>query len=296
MKEMLDAVQSGLANMTNPVPAYFPAQLPLGTLTFVPFACSHRIDLVSYQWNLMSQHPVWQQQIKPFNAVYAFYPTVNPYNIMSRKPIRTVEDFRGLKIRALGDQATLFKMFGATPVACTAPEIYTALERGLVDAVAGCGEWWFANWKIFDALKDGGYFIDGIDMNPAGGPVLINKDSYDALPPDIKLIIEGLKWEVPAIVHENYASKEVTQHFRDKFRKAGIKMSTFPPEERAKMVAKAETIWNKWKERKHNKRAGSHEFFKAWMETKEKLEKDYPEGIYREGPLPEEVKKLVSTH
>ena len=177
----------------------------------------------------------------------------------------------------------MFKMLGATPVSTTAPEIYTALERGLFDAVPGCGEWWFSNWKVFDACK-GGYYIDGFDINPAGVNFMINKKAYDALPADIKKIIEDLKWEISAIVHEYHASKTVTEYFKSKWRAADIKFSTFPAEERKKMAAHGPAIWEKWKER--YKKDGSYEFFDAFMKAKRKFLKNILTGYTRKSRSP----------
>lgn len=289
-KEMCEAVQSGLADVVMACAPYFPGKTPLGTLQFVPFICPRRIDQSNEVWNELSDNPLFVKENAKWNAVYGFYLALNSYNIMSRKPIRTLEDFKGLKIRAIGDQAALFKMLGAVPVSVTAPEIYTALERGLFDAVPGCGEWWFSNWKVFDACK-GGYYIEGIDINPAGVNFMINKKSYDALPADIKKIIEDLKWEISSIVHEYHASKTVTDHFKNKFKAAGIKFSTFPAEERAKMAAHGPKIWDGWKKR--YEKDGSYEFFKAFVKAKEKVLKKYPNGIYKEKPFPAEIKKIL---
>jgi TRAP-type C4-dicarboxylate transport system substrate-binding protein len=123
---------------------------------------------------------------------------------------------------------------------------------------------------------------------------LINKNSYDALPPDIKYIIEGLKWEMPAICYRNQSSEKVREHYRDKFRKSGMEITTFPPEERAKLVAKASVLWDAWKEQKHNNVAGSYEFFDAWMKAKDEVVKLYPDGIYDDNqPLSEDVKRIL---
>jgi TRAP-type C4-dicarboxylate transport system substrate-binding protein len=289
-KEMCEAVQTGLADVVMACAPYFPGKTPLGTLEFVPFVPPRRIDHANHVWNELSNNPLFVKENARWNSVYGFYLALNSYNIMSRKPIRTIDDFKGLKIRVMGDQAALFKKLGAIPVSVTAPEIYTALERGLFDAVPGCGEWWFANWKVYDACK-GGYYIEGLDINPAGVNFMVNKKSYDALPPDMKKIMEDLKWEISAIVHQYHDSKEVTEYFKNKFKAADIKFSTFPPAEREKMVAHGPAIWDDWKKR--NKSAGSYEFFDAFMKEKDKVLKEYPNGIYKEKPLPAEVRKIL---
>ena len=290
-KEMVDSVASGYADVVCAVPAYTPGKTPLGTIIYVPFAPTRRCDTTSFLCSKMSSNPLWEKENAKNNSVFGFYLTGDNYNIMSRVPIRSLADFKGLKIRAIGDQATLFKKLGAIPVSCTAPELYTALNRGLFDAVPGPGEYWFSNWGIFDALK-GGYYIKGFDINISGFEVLINKKSYDSLPEDIKDIIQSLKWQMPVALHDYQVSPKIVKYFHGKFKKAGIKMSMFSEKERAKMVSTyAQGIWDTWQKR--NKKAGGPEFFKAWMKEKKKVEKMFPQGIYTDRPLPLSVKHLL---
>ncbi len=54
----------------------------------------------------------------------------------NRKPIKTVEDVKGLKIRVpkISSWVTTWKAFGASPVAMAYPEVYMALKTGVIDA------------------------------------------------------------------------------------------------------------------------------------------------------------------
>jgi TRAP-type C4-dicarboxylate transport system substrate-binding protein len=58
------------------------------------------------------------------------------FQIYSKKPITMIDDFKGLKIRAFGNVVPMMKALGATPVVVSTGEMYTALERGVVDAIA----------------------------------------------------------------------------------------------------------------------------------------------------------------
>jgi TRAP-type C4-dicarboxylate transport system substrate-binding protein len=59
---------------------------------------------------------------------------VHPTHFMSKKPIRKLEDFKGLRIRALGGMADFVNAAGAAAVPITAWETYEALQKGTVDA------------------------------------------------------------------------------------------------------------------------------------------------------------------
>jgi TRAP-type C4-dicarboxylate transport system substrate-binding protein len=242
-------------------------------------------------WNYVLDHPLLVKEFDNLNTVLGYVSAHPAYNIMSRVPINSLEDFKGLRIRAIGDLATLMKMMGATPIACTAHEIYTGIDRGLFDAVLFCGSAFFANWKIHEVLKDG-YYIKGLDICPAVGHYMINKDSYNALPTDLKEIIKGLKWEMPAVDLERLESPAVENYFLDKFKFVGMKITYFPEAERKKMVEKfGPPIWEKWMER--TKESGGEEFFEIYKAATERALGENPNGIYKEKPLPPDVDELL---
>jgi TRAP-type C4-dicarboxylate transport system substrate-binding protein len=290
-KEMVEAVFTGIADVVIVAPGYYPGKTPLSSIYFLPFATSApRVDQMTYAANLAGAHPNMLREYDQFNSIYAFMVTGPHFNIMSKVPIKTVDDFKGLRIRAIGDMAPLFRKFGATPISCPAPEIYTSLERGLFDAAVCCGDWCFDAWRIHEGVK-GGYYIQGFDMCPCVGVGVISKNSYNKLPKDLQQIVEDLKWEMSAVNYEHLESPAVLEYFAAKFKRFGIKYSTFPPAERAKMLTFAKELHDAWKER--YKQAGAPEFFDAYQKANQEAVKKYPNGIYKERPLPSYIKEVL---
>lgn len=66
----------------------------------------------------------------------------------SAKPIRTLNDFKGLKIRTAGVWSKIVSTLGASPVSLPAAEIFPALERGVIDAI---------EWNSFSLNKAEGF-------------------------------------------------------------------------------------------------------------------------------------------
>jgi TRAP-type C4-dicarboxylate transport system substrate-binding protein len=289
-KEMLEAVQTGVADVVLSCSPYFPGKVPLSTIGFVPFTAPSRLDQLGIAWHYIAEHPLLVKEYDKWNARYLFSTLNGPFNLMSRKPVANIGDFKGLKVRAIGDQVKLLTLMGAVPVSLTAPDSYMALERGLCDSVAGCGEFWQYDFRIYEACKNG-YYIDGVDLNTAVSQYLVNKDSYNALPADIKDILGKLNWEMAAIYQEVFSSPEVKNAYLNKFKSVGIKITQFPPEERNKMLPFAKVIWDEWRER--NKEAGGSEFFDAYRKAVDRVLKEYPNGTYKERPLPSWVREVL---
>ena len=122
--------------------------------------------------------------------------------ILSNKPLRKVDDFKGVKVRVHNTEAAqLMNRLGAKPTPIAFPEIVPALQRGVVDAVMtstgtshGFGFYTVAkyihDWKIGTA---------------AGWSVVVNKDAWAKLSPDLQ---KAVAREFKAIEEAHFADHE----------------------------------------------------------------------------------------
>src|SRR3546814_17593714 len=63
--------------------------------------------------------------------------STTPYAYFSKKPIRTMEDLDGMKVRSGGGiHASVQEHLGAVPISMSSGEFYTAFQRGIIDAVS----------------------------------------------------------------------------------------------------------------------------------------------------------------
>ena len=110
----------------------------------------------------------------------------------SRKPVRTLADLKGLKLRSAGAWLDMAREMGAAPVTTAGGEIYPALERGVIDAT----EW----GTLWENLSPGFYkvakylIIPGVHQPTAPFELCINKAAWGKLPErDRKLIEQAAK-------------------------------------------------------------------------------------------------------
>jgi TRAP-type transport system periplasmic protein len=110
-------------------------------------------------------------------------------SIMSRsKPVRTLEDMKGMKIRTpSAAQSAQLEALGAIPIDMPAGQIYNALERGVVDAsmipMSAA-----LDFKLIEVAK---YFTTNAPLGRSNFLVAMNKPKYDGLPADLKKIFDG---------------------------------------------------------------------------------------------------------
>lgn len=97
----------------------------------------------------------------------------------SNKPVRNMDDLQGLKIRTAGAWLEISQGMGATPVTMPGAEVYTSLERGVIDAT----EW----GTLYENISPGFHkiaryvVIPGVHQPVAPFELVINKEAYDAL-------------------------------------------------------------------------------------------------------------------
>lgn len=105
----------------------------------------------------------------------------------SRKPVRTLEDLKGLKLRTAGAWLDISRSMGAAPVTTPGGEVYTALERGTIDAT----EW----GTLWENISPGFHrvtkyvIIPGIHQPTAPFELVINKDAWAELSEEDQQIV-----------------------------------------------------------------------------------------------------------
>lgn len=120
-------------------------------------------------------------------STVAFIRTAEAF-LHSRKPVRTLDDLKGLKLRTAGAWLDMAKDLGAAPVTTPGGEVYTALERGVIDAT----EW----GTLYENISTGFHkvakyvIIPGVHQPTAPFEIVINKDAWAKISDKDKKLIE----------------------------------------------------------------------------------------------------------
>src|SRR4030042_784898 len=120
-----------------------------------------------------------------------------PGILHTKKEVKTLDDLKGMKIRCTGMAAKIAGALGATAVAMPMGETYDALSRGVVDASMAPQEA-LQGWKWGESVK---FTVEDWGASYSSGMfVVMNKDKWNSLPPDVQKIIEQ--------VNEEYIEKQ----------------------------------------------------------------------------------------
>lgn len=154
--------------------------------------------------------------------------STSPYNILSRAPIRSPDDLRGLKIRSVGGlTADIFQALGAVPIVMATAEVYVAFQRGVIDAVAlGIPD------MVSYRLHEIGTHLCIVDINVNVLQYCLNPSSFDALPDDLRAELYALLRIRSQIAAQRFYSGPPEVEARQTLRDEGIEIYEVGPEAR----------------------------------------------------------------
>jgi tripartite ATP-independent transporter DctP family solute receptor len=147
----------------------------------------------------------------------------------SKRPIKSVEDMKGLKIRTPSGEAwdLTFRALGANPTPIDIKELYQALQQGVVDGQENPYDNMLVRkfYEVQKYLSNTGHFMDW-----AG--VFVNKAAYDKLTPEQKTAVSTAM--ATAVAEQRAISERENKTAREGLIKGGMTYTELSPAELAK--------------------------------------------------------------
>ncbi len=244
--ETLDAVGSGLIQGHLTDPSYFsgrdPAFSMLGNLVG---AWGNPLEFLEYM-KYGGGEQLYNELVHPYGVHQIAAAATGLEAFVSKKPLRTVEDMKGLKVRAPeGMVFDIFRKAGASPVSLPGSEVYTALDKGVIDA---------ADYTVFATNHSQGYHkfahfpsYPGFHSLPMVD-VSINKEIWDALPADLKALMRTATDQLAYDLVFRLRALDLAA-VADAKKDPNIQIIDMPAEERKKFRNIAKEEWANWAKR-----------------------------------------------
>lgn len=185
---ILSAVKSGLISMGAPFQSMNAGELPAG---IVEIGLPGGTDNVGELLTLFHEKG-WAEILKKAYGEQGMVwldPYIQPpVYIITKKEIHSIDDFKGMKIRAPGAYGKFLRNLGASPVSLAWSEIYTSLATGVIDGSIGS--------NMIDH-RDGNHVEVAKYMYPqplAGAqvlPIIVNRSAWNKLTPDLQAIVSA---------------------------------------------------------------------------------------------------------
>ena len=205
--KIYDGILKGIVDIGMSVPAYTRGRFP--SLEAIPLPLGYTSGMVA---TLVINDFVKKYKPKELDDVKVMYLHAHgPGLLHTKKPVRTLEDLEGMKIRAQGFTAKTVKALGGVPVAMPQGGTYEALQKGVVEGTISPMEV-LKGWKQGEVIK---YttLCYGIGYS-AGFYVFMNLGKWNSLPPDIQKVFEEVSAEwIPKTGEAWVASDEAGREY-----------------------------------------------------------------------------------
>ena len=200
-KENLDGISIGAFEMAQFCAGYHRDKNPTITVLELPFLGVNTLEEEVAVSTAVYNNPAVQADLGRWNAKLLMPSPMPQYNLVGTgEPPKTLEDFKGMRVRATGGIGEAFKAVGAVPTSVTATEAYNAMESGVVDTVA------FAQHAhlAFRTIDIADWWTENLNPGTVNCPVVVNTDAYAALPDEFREVLDNSVPEAVDYYVENY--------------------------------------------------------------------------------------------
>ncbi len=236
-REMYDGVTKGVADIGLGSPSYDPGRFPLTSGISMP---------VNFPNATVASQTLWAvtKELKPkeydaFKVIAMF--TTEPGYIQSRNPVRNTADLAGMKLRAAGTGVPVLKALGAAPVGMPMPEVPQAVQTRVIDGTMTSREV-LKDFRLAETLK----YVTDYPTVVVTFAAVMDKKRWDALPADVKKVIDELSEEMPTWTGHYHDRENVDAALAWAKKDHNLQVLAISPQEKAAWDAKLAPMVDEW--------------------------------------------------
>lgn len=185
--EQWDMALGGIADISFFMPGYTAGRFPLTTAFELPLIGGGTSTV-----NTAIAQEVFNEYLarEYEEAKMLFFFVSEPFTLHTTKQkVQSMADLQGLKIRSAGAaQSNLVKELGGTPVTMPITEVYSSMEKGVLDGVVTAFTA-MVSYRLYEVSKYS--ILAGLTASPMA--VAMNKKKWESLPKDIQAILDNLR-------------------------------------------------------------------------------------------------------
>ncbi len=264
-KNMFDGVVSGVADIGCFAMSYHPGRFPVSEAVDLPIGFANAKAASLTLFDLIEKYkPAEFEKVKVLTVF-----TCPPSNIMTSKPVKTLEDLKGLELRVSGTGVEVLKQLGATPIAMPQSETPDAIQKGVVKGMV----------SSLEILKDFNFaaycpYVTKVDLHVVTFAVVMNKTKWDSLPDSVKKVLDDLRRE-QALWTGTYVDDHVTEAVDWSKEKYNLEIYELPESDKVKLPELLKPIIDSYVQRAKEAGLPAEEILKDVNTFKEKYDKEH---------------------
>ncbi|OPY02619.1 MAG: C4-dicarboxylate-binding periplasmic protein precursor [Syntrophorhabdus sp. PtaB.Bin047] len=264
-KNIFDGVVAGTADIGNFAMSYQPGRFPLSEAIDLPigFTSAKAATMALYDL-IMKYKPKEFEKVKVLTLF-----TCPPADLMTKTPVKTLADLKGMELRASGTGAAVLKRLGAIPVGMPQSEAPEAIQKGVVKG----------NVSSMEILKDFNFaaylpYATESNLFVVSFAVVMNKAKWDSLPADIKKIFDETSRE-QALWTGTYVDDHVKEALKWSKEKYNHKLLSFSAKDQAEIRKLVKPIIDEYVSKVTAAGMPGQQIIKDVYDLKAKYEKEY---------------------
>jgi TRAP-type transport system periplasmic protein len=240
-KDGFKGIRTGVGEWGVCYPTYEGRGMPLSRVWEQPFVTpSNPMAATRIAQELAPKYFV--PEFKKQGVGWGMHVAFQPADLLSKKPVRKLEDLQGMKVGAQGMSPEVAKALGVALVNLPYPELYTALQQGVIDAV-----FWVDAGFIPFKLQEVAKYHTTLGVTGGGAWTCYNKEAVAKLPSDLQqLFLRGL--EPSAMQNAKISGIEFSLKAKDAYKAAGVEMITLAPAELKRFRDRLQPVVDAWAE------------------------------------------------
>jgi TRAP-type C4-dicarboxylate transport system substrate-binding protein len=242
--QLFDQVRDGVVDVVWTVPTYAAGRFSRSEVFELPFMIRNARGGSQALWQYVQKNA--QDEFRGTRPILMHVHDGSVLHLTS-KPVKTLEDLRGLKIRAATRiNARMLAALGATPVQLPLPQVAEAMSKGVIDGA-------MVPWEGMPSIKL--HEIAKYHVEPPANAarfsntiflLAMNPAKYESLPPDLRKIIDGSSGLAASAAAGEKGWDASVEPNRKLARDRGNNFHTLPDTEFARWVKATENVDDEW--------------------------------------------------
>ena len=238
-KQLPDAAKDGITDIAFIIPAFTTGRFPRMSAMDIPFMAETSVQGAKVIYDLWDKR--FSRDFKDYKVLWVHNSPVGHFMTID-KPIHTMEDLKGLKMRSPSAyMSKLFKVVGANPIGMPISKLTMSLQKkvldGMLTAISAVQD-----FRLFDLI---GHITEStVYVMPM--VVVMNKDKWNSLPDYAKKAIDQASGKKMGI----HASQVYDDHDmntkREIIKRGKIKIFKLPSSERQRLIKKVAPLEQEW--------------------------------------------------
>ena len=263
-KNIFDGVIAGTADIGNFAMSYQPGRFPVSEAIDLPLGFTSAKAASRALYDLLEKYP---QEFEKVKLLTVF--TCPPADFMTTKPVRSLNDLKGMELRVSGTGAEAVKKLGAIPIAMPQSDTPEALQKGVVKGVV-------SSMEILQDFNFAAYTPYATETNlfVVTFAVVMNKEKWNSLPADVKKVLDDLSREQMEWTGK-YVDDHVTEAIKWSQEKYKLQLIKLPPAEYAKIPTLTKPMIDDYIKRINAKGLPGDKIIKDAYMLRDKYEKQF---------------------